>query len=46
MTWEKVINDAMSHKHLSSVGIFGINGDEYQKSPDFPVSLNSEIKRS
>ena len=39
MSWQQYVDSLMATKHMTNVGIFGLDGSQWAASPGFPVSL-------
>jgi hypothetical protein len=39
MSWQQYVDNMMANKHMTHVGIFGLDGSQWAATPGFPVSL-------
>jgi hypothetical protein len=42
MSWQSYVDNMMQTKHMTSVGIFGLDGSTWASTPQFPVSYTVE----
>ncbi len=43
MSWQQYVDSMMSTKHMTGVGIFGLDGSTWAASAGFPVSRDYQL---